>query len=369
MKTIEKRTENDRLTAVLEIEKEEFDQALEEAYLNDTEHFPVPGYAAGLAPREEIEKIYGEEALWDEALNECIPLMYSEFLDKENIRIIGRPEIKEISHFDDSVTFSVLADLYPSVKIGRYSGLKVREAEDEDALKRSVLKAACEGMEGDASAAMIESKLDSLAAHEKLKITGDPIYHLLADTVEILDKVYRETGVSRPMRQVRSEAMDIMLQTVSSDNKDLSAEYMKQEMTRLAARYRPIPDDMGEIMEKLFTDRGDKKAQMGADELAAEAFDAYLGSIDLDEKKWRHEHREAAVESARCDLLLEAVAEKEKLQATKEEINAMLSQIAENCGVEMENVIAEIDTESVRQQLLRDKACRLIIDNAKITKE
>ena len=54
---------------------------------------------------------------------------------------------------------------------------------------------------------------------------------------------------------------------------------------------------------------------MTPEELAADAFGAYLGSIGLDEKRWRAERRAEAEESARCDLLLEAVAEAEGITA------------------------------------------------------
>ena len=52
--------ENNTLTLTLRIERGEFAKALDEAYINDTEHYAVPGFAAGLAPREKIEDLYGQ---------------------------------------------------------------------------------------------------------------------------------------------------------------------------------------------------------------------------------------------------------------------------------------------------------------------
>ena len=51
--------ENNTLTLTLRIERGEFAKALDKAYMNDTEHYAVPGFAAGLAPREKIEELYG----------------------------------------------------------------------------------------------------------------------------------------------------------------------------------------------------------------------------------------------------------------------------------------------------------------------
>lgn len=55
--------ENNTLTLTLRIERGEFAKALDEAYMNDTEHYAVPCFAAGLAPREKIEELYGQTAL------------------------------------------------------------------------------------------------------------------------------------------------------------------------------------------------------------------------------------------------------------------------------------------------------------------
>lgn len=74
--------------------------------------------------------------------------------------------------------------------------------------------------------AMVEQKLNALLAEQKMMISQDPIYNVLGDMVEILKKAYKVTGISRPMAQVRSEAMDIMLQTMSKDQKEPSKEHL-----------------------------------------------------------------------------------------------------------------------------------------------
>ncbi|MDO4545117.1 MAG: trigger factor [Bacillota bacterium] len=311
----------------------------------------------------EIEK----ERLKQEGMDSCVPGAFREFLKLENLRIIGKPEVTGISETaDGGLVFSVEAELYPEVTLGEYKGLHVAESreENEEAFAMAVLKKACDNMEGDVPDTMIDQKLDALIAQEKLKVSRDAIYHLLADTVEVLKQAYKETGVSRPAAQVRSEAMDIMLQTVSGDNQDPSRDYMKQQIRLLAEQYRPAPEGFDETLDQLFAKRDRKKSQMTAEELAAEAFDAYLGSIDLDQDKWRKQRRQEAAESARCDLLLEAVAEAEQIQLTEVDINGMLSRIAAECGMEVAEVMDQIDLEPIRSQLLRDKAYDLLLESA-----
>lgn len=366
MRIIETQEQNNTLMAALKIESQEFDKALRDAYMDHTDEYLVPGYAPGLAPREEIEKLYGEEALWNEALDLCIPVFYRNFLQSEKIRTLGRPEVTEIARtMDGGFMFSVQAERYPKVELGDYKGLAVTaDKKDGEAFRMAVLKAACDNMTGEVSDAMVEAKLDALAAREKLTVGQDSVYHLLGDTAAVLSKAYKATGVTRPMAQVQSEAMDIMLETVSGNNADPSQDFLAGQIAHLVAQYRPLPADFGDVMDRLFAERAQEKAGMTPEEAASEAFDAYLGSINLNESAWRRERREEAAESARCDLLLDAVADREGLALTDDEITGMILKIADASGVTPEEVRDAIDLEALKGQMLRDKACDLLLDAA-----
>ena len=367
MKVLDIKNEKGLLSATIKIEPREFAAALRDAYLDNTDRFVVPGFAAGLAPVGEIEKIYGPEALGDLAIDRAVPDLYRKFLTEQDLRIVGRPEVTSIARIPDGgVIFSVSAQLYPQVKLGRFKGLKVAQNREnnEEEFKMAVLKKACENMTGEVPDAMAEQKLDALAAQEKLRVNGDAVYHLLADVVCALREGYKAAGASRSAAQVRAEATDIMLQTVSGENSNPSQKFIAGQIRSLAERYHTLPDDYDETLDRIFAKRAEQKAQMTPEQLASEAFAAYLGSIDTDEAKWRQERREEAIESARCDLLLEAVAKAEGLEVTEREISEMVARIAEQCGMEPDEALPQIDLEPVRQQLLRDQACRLLLDSA-----
>lgn len=367
MKVLDIKNEKGLLSATIKIEPREFAAALRDAYLDNTDRFVVPGFAAGLAPVGEIEKIYGSEALGDLAIDRAVPDLYRKFLTEQALRIVGRPEVTSIARIPDGgVIFSVRASLYPQVKLGCYKGLKVAQDREnnEEEFKMAVLKKACENMTGEVPEAMAEQKLDSLAAQERLRVNGDAVYHLLADVAYALREGYKAAGASRSAAQVRAEATDIMLQTVSGENSNPSQKFIARQIRSLAERYHTLPDDYDETLDRIFAKRAAQKAQMTPEQLAAEAFTAYLGSIDTDEAKWRQERREEAIESARCDLLLEAVAKAEGLEVTEREISEMVARIAEQCGMEPDEALPQIDLEPVRQQLLRDQACRLLLDSA-----
>lgn len=367
MLELAKNRDGDRLTVTLRIEPEEFVKALGSAYMENSERFPVPGYAAGLAPREEIERLYGETALFDEALGICVPELYSRWLAENSVKPAGRPQLTEVTWLEGGgAKFTVACDTYPEVTLGQYLGLEVRAPRsDEESFTAAALTAACANMRADPPKGMVEQKLGSMLAGEKLRTAQDAIYHVLADFIDILDAAYRETDIVRPKAQVRAEALDLMLQTVSGDNKELSQDKFCELIRELVDRYRPVPRGFDDALDRLMREQSEKKRAMTDEQKIDAAFDAYLGSIDQNIELWMQNNRPRAEDAARFDLLLTAVAEREGLEVTEQELYNVWQQISDETGLDIDEVAAEVEPEPVRAQLLRDKARRLIVDSAR----
>lgn len=354
-------------TVTLRIEPNEFAKALQDAYLENTERFIVPGYAPGLAPRDKIEEIYGVTALFDEALDLCVPKMYNDFLSENDLHIIGRPQLTEVTWMEGGgASFTVTCDIYPKITLGQYKGITVscNREDDEEAFAAAVLTKACMNMNTHVPNGMIEQKLSAMIAQEKMRIGKDPIYHVLADCVEILEKAYYEADIHRPKAQIRAEALDAMLQTVSGDNKQVTKEFFTNIIKELVQRYRILPKSMDRTLDEIIEARKQKKSAMNDEQKMDEAFEAYLGSLELTEKSWRSQQREQAADAARFDLLFNAVAECENLSISTSELEAIYNEIANQCAMELDEVIAQIDPQPVKEQLLRDKARHLILDSA-----
>lgn len=367
MLELAKSRDGDSLSVTLRIEPGEFLKALGEAYVENSERFHVPGYAAGLAPREELERLYGETALFDEALDLCVPELYSRWLAENSVRTAGRPQLTEVTWLEGGgASFTVVCDVCPEVELGQYLGLEVRASRaDEERFTAAALSAACANMRGEPPKGMVEQKLDSMLAGAKLRAARDAVYNVLADFIAVLDEAYRETDIVRPKAQVRAEALDIMLQTVSGDNRELSPARFRELVRELVERYRPLPRGFDETLERLLRERSAKKRAMTDEEKIDAAFDAYLGSVEQTPELWRQNNRARAEDAAKFDLLLNAVAEREGLEATDEDFAEVCRQIAGETGLELEEVMAEVEPGPVLSQILRDKARRLIVDSAK----
>lgn len=366
MIVLNSQNEHGKLTVTLRIERDEFLKALMDAYMDDTEHYVVPGYAPGLAPREEIEKLYGETALFDEALDRCVPRMYSRYLAEEKIRIIGRPKLTSVTWMEGGgAAFTVEADVYPSVKLGQYKEIRTDvDPVDEAAFEAAVLTIACQNMQAEVPDGMVEQKLDAMLAGEKMQFGQDAVYHVLADCIAILKAIYEECDVSRPMNQIQAEAMDVMLQTMSGDNKTVSAERFEALLAELVERYRPVPKHFRATLEQVMESRRKQKDAMQPEEQIGEAFKAYLSSIELTEPVWRKERKPQAAQAARFDLMLAAIAEEEKLEISDDEMEEALLTIARSCNMELDEVMAAVDFAPIKEQLLRDKARKLVVQSA-----
>lgn len=367
MKIVKKEIENYLLSVVLKADREAFRKARETAYLDHTDTYVVPGVLAGMASLEDLIKVYGPAVLYDEGLDILIPQYLQEFLTSENLRIVGKPAVKEISYEEDGgVTFRIEADLYPQIEVGEYRGIVVPfKREDTEHFERAVLQKACENMKGDVPKHMVEHKLNAMAAKEKLNVSRDAIYHLLADTIVVLEDAYKLAGVHRPFVQIREEALDLMLQTVSGDNKEVKKEFFIHLVRTYVERYHTLEADFDANVEEAIQRRMKKKASMTPDDLTNEAFVAYLGSLGLDEKQWRKERETQAAKEVCYDLLLDEVANRENIHISEAEMNAYLNQIAGQCQMELEEVREQIgDLSPIRWQMQRDKARAWILKNA-----
>lgn len=368
MKVKQESTENSRLETCLVIEADEFQKALHDAYLEKTDVVIVPGFAPGLAPRDEIEKIYGKNALYDEALDICIPAAYKQYLSDKKLHPVGKPELAEITWLEDGgVSFLVKAELYPEVTLGQYKGIETgipREKGEEHTA--DVLTKACRNMRVRISDTMIASRLDTLVAKEKMAAAGDPVYRLLTDCVYILKEAYHAADVHRPVQQVRAEAMDQMLQSVSADNQGIEIDFYLAKVKEIVRRYHDLPEGFDEKLQEILSRRDKTKAKMTNDEILDEVFEAYLGTLELNEKQWREDRKEQARDAVMFDLLFTAVADREGLRVNEAEVYQAVEKIAQQCSVDLEEAYQAVDQDALREQLIRDKAREFILSHAVI---
>ncbi|MBQ5437815.1 MAG: trigger factor, partial [Firmicutes bacterium] len=121
-----------------EVPAAEFDSAIQKAYLKLRGRINVPGFRKGKAPRKLIERMYGDGVFYEEALDIIFPDVYTEAVKGEDLNVVDQAQMDQVEQMaaGQDLKFSVKVYVSPDVEIGEYKGLKavkyVRKVTDED---------------------------------------------------------------------------------------------------------------------------------------------------------------------------------------------------------------------------------------------
>ena len=93
MKAILEKKENNKAHFTIEIPAENFEEALQKAYLKNRSRFNIPGFRKGKAPRKIIEMNYGKEIFYEEAINIILPDAYTEAIEELKLEPVDTPDV------------------------------------------------------------------------------------------------------------------------------------------------------------------------------------------------------------------------------------------------------------------------------------
>lgn len=104
---------------------EAFDAAMQKAYLQQRGRISVPGFRKGKAPRKLIESMYGEAVFYDAAFDIIFPDLYTAAIEESKTNVVDQPsvDVKEIGAGKELV-FSATVFVSPDIELGNYKGLK-----------------------------------------------------------------------------------------------------------------------------------------------------------------------------------------------------------------------------------------------------
>ena len=121
-----KKLENSMVQINLTLDKAEWDKAVTEAYNRTKGKYRVEGFRQGKAPRKVIEKQYGANVFYEEALSEGFYRAYNEILTKEgNIMPVDAPDLNVKRIDENGVELEATVVVMPQVKVNKYTGLDV----------------------------------------------------------------------------------------------------------------------------------------------------------------------------------------------------------------------------------------------------
>lgn len=141
--------EDGKVVIAFSATKEEFAKGLDQAFKRAVKRVNAPGFRKGKLPRAVFNKMYGEEALYQDAVDYVLPRAYTKAIDELEVSPLAMPDIdvKEISK-EEGVKFEAVVTVKPNVELGEYKNLGLE--------KDSV----------EVTDADVEEKLDSLLSRQ-----------------------------------------------------------------------------------------------------------------------------------------------------------------------------------------------------------
>jgi trigger factor len=132
----------------IEVDAQVFDECMNKAFNKNKNRFNIPGFRKGKAPRNMVERYYGEQVLYEDAINFACAEAYDKAIDENDLEPVDRPEIDIVQiGSGQSLIFTATVTVKPEVELGEYKGLEVKkdpvlvsEDEVEAELKRGCRK-------------------------------------------------------------------------------------------------------------------------------------------------------------------------------------------------------------------------------------
>ena len=407
---------------VVEVTAEEFDAAVEQAYRKNRSRISVPGFRKGKAPRKIIENMYGTGVFYNEAIETLLPVVVAFANQESGLKTVGSPSIDDVDIADDkSVTVTYTVGVYPEITIGEYKGIhaekpvvEVTESDIDTEVEKERYKNArmetitdrpviggdtvnldyCGTLDGVAfdggtaenyelkigSKSFIpgfEEKMQGMFTGEErdLDLTFPEDYH----NADLAGKdVVFHVKVNEIKSQVLPEVDDEFVKDVSEF--DTVAEYreslkkdltMNKEASAQAAFETNVMDKLvesveGEIPDALVDQYIDNQLNSMSNSLAqyGMTIEQYAQMMGASLDALRENMRPNAEKNAKSMLALEKIIEAENFEITPEEIEDGYKELAENYGMEIEDIKKDISEEMVTEDLKMRKANRLVMDNA-----
>lgn len=413
--------EKSTVELTIQIEAEEFESAVQKAYLKNRGSIGVPGFRKGKAPRKIIEGMYGAGVFYEDAINAVYPTAYEQAVQEQKLDDVGYPKMEVVEVGKEGFTFKALVSVRPQAKLGDYKGItapkaepKVTEQDIDDEMKpyidRATRLVSVERVAGKGDTAVIdfegfdngvafeggkgenyelkigsgsfvpgfEDQITGMKAGEEKEIditfpedyhpdlAGKPVvFHVKVNEVkesqapEVDDEFAKDVSEFETLEAFRK---DLGQKVAGRREQQAQSDFENAVMERLVANMEcEIPDGMVEVqLDKLMDDYAMRLQGQGI------SMDDYMKMMGMTPEVMRASAKPSALRQVQIELALTAVAEAEQLEITDEEFEAEVNRLAEQYKLESEKVKSIIPAEDLKKDLKLKKASELVVAEAKV---
>jgi len=406
----------------IEITPDSVTKEMDKAIADVAKKAKIPGFRPGKAPKNIVEKHYGDEVR-NEVVQRLVTESYLRALQEHKLNPVDMPQIENVSALSkgSSLTFTATVEVRPNIELGTYDGIEVKEENitvSDEELNQTIdrlreMYAQLEVVEGRQLEKNDTAIIDFEGFREGKSIEGAKAadYMLSLGSNSFIPGFEEQlTGMNR------GETREIKV-TFPADynNKDLAGKDATFTVTLKEIKKKVLPElndefakDIGnnatvaELKEGIKKDIEVRKTNDLASAqrevilsklVEAHNFDVPPGMVErelqsmarsqatrlarrgvdvnsFDYIKFRLENRDLADKRVRGILLLDVIAEKEKLEVSDQEVNSAIAVMARSAGQSVDSVRKYYESldgglDNLRASLVREKALSLLLSRAK----
>lgn len=411
----------------VKVEAKKFDEALTRAYKKNVKNFNVPGFRKGKVPMNMVKKYYGIEVLLQDAVNFAIDSSYSEALKENNIIPVDYPKVDvvEVGEGKDFV-YTAEVTVYPEVELGEYKGLNV-EKKTYEVNEEEVSKKLKEMQEKNAR---VEAKEDGTVENGNIAVID---FKGFVDgeafqggeghdySLEIGSKTFIDTFEEQLVGAKVNDTVEVNVTFPENYGKEeLNGKPAKFEVTIKEIKAKELPTlddefaketsefdtlealkaDITSKLEEANTERSEREfeeavvaavsgnAKVEVPEVMVEKevdrmvqnleqrlqyqglnLEQYFQFTGTDSEKMREYMRANAQTKVKVDLVLEAIQNAEKIEATEEEIKEKAEEVAKMYGGTADEKMVELlmgsQQAALRADVVTHKTMQFLIENNK----
>ncbi|MCM6797630.1 trigger factor [Levilactobacillus brevis] len=421
--------DNNQGELTFEIAPDKIKEGLDKAFQRTKKNLAVPGFRKGRVPRQIFNQMYGEEALYQDALNIVLPEAYDAAIKEAGIEPVDQPQVDvESMDKDQPWVLKAVVTVKPDVKLGEYKGLSVTKQntrvyqkdidaeiekqrqqqaelvlkEDEAAAKGDTVVIDFDGyVDGKqfdggkadnyslelGSNSFIPGFEDQLVGHKAgedvdVKVTFPADYQ--AEDLRDKEATFKVTIHEVKEKQL-PELDDEFAKDVDEDVDSLeeleakTKDRLKEQ--KVTAAHDAIEDEaiseavdnaeIAAVPEAMLKDDIDRQMDQYLANMQQQGIEPkmYFQLTGTTEDDLRKQFADGAEKRVKTNLVLEAVVEAEKIEPSEDEVAAEVKDLASQYGMEESTVRSALSDDMLKHDIAIKSAVDLIADSAKQDKK
>ncbi len=420
------KTETNTYSVEIAIAAEDFRAAIQQAYLKQRKSIQIPGFRKGKAPLMMIEKLYGQEVFFEDALDIVFPEAVQAAYDEAGITPVDQPrdfDVKTMSK-EEGVVMTFNVTVKPEITVKAYKGLTAEKADSkvtkeeidheiEHMLERGARMVDVDdraAKDGDITVIDFEGFVDGVAFDggkaEKYSLTigsgsfipgfeEQIIGHSIGEEFDVnvtfpaeyapelasKDAVFKiklhEIKVKELPELDDEFAKDMgEYETVDELKKGIEEDLLNRKQESAQRAFEDAVIDAlcqnveGEIPECMYENKAKENIDSFAQRIGQQGIDldTYLMYMGMDKAIFESQMRERAVADVKIDLAVEKIIELEGIKASDEAIAEEYNKMAEMYQIDLEKLKELIPEATVAAEIAKQEAVKVVIDSAKAKK-